>query len=206
MLHGAAAAASEGRTERFGPVGRYNEDVGNASGLIEANLFAGQSVADERRTVGRSGHAFPCCTQVIDRQQGMGQGSADVERLGAGGLAIRPLGDHLDLQLGLAQQRFAMGLELVAAFVDLDGFLERHITPLELADNLLKLLQGLLEGKRGDFDGRIRSHAAGIQDRAAEAKGAKTLLNSFFCSLVGLSSQSHRFSVPEHRRGHAHGF
>src|SRR5262245_66495835 len=79
-----------------------------------------------------------------------GAGSGDVERLGAGRLAggIEP--DLLDPSLGLAQQLLAAALERLAALVDGDRFLERHLALLEPLDDRFELFDRPLEGQALD--------------------------------------------------------
>src|SRR5262245_56481322 len=81
---------------------------------------------------------------------GAGARSGDVERLGAGRLAggIEP--DLLDPSLGLAQQLLAAALECLAALVDGDRLLERHLALLEPFDDRFELLDRPLEGQALD--------------------------------------------------------
>src|SRR5262245_8858703 len=79
-----------------------------------------------------------------------GARSGNVERLGAGRLAggIEP--DLLHPSLGLAQQLLATALERLAALVDGDRLLERHLALLEPLDDRFELLDRLLEGQALD--------------------------------------------------------
>src|SRR5262245_20636983 len=79
-----------------------------------------------------------------------GARSGNVERLGAGRLAggIEP--DLLHPSLGLAQQLLAAELERLAALVDGNRFLERHLALLEPFDDRFELLDRLLEGQALD--------------------------------------------------------
>src|SRR5712691_10886727 len=74
----------------------------------------------------------------------------DVERLGSGRLARGIEGDLLDPGLGLAQQFHAATLERLAALVDRDRLLERHLALLEPLDDRFELLDRLLEGQARD--------------------------------------------------------
>src|SRR5215470_16371902 len=76
-----------------------------------------------------------------------GARSGNVERFGAGRLAggIEP--DLLHPSLGLAQQLLATALERLAALVDGNRLLERHLALLEPLDDRLELLDRLLEGQ-----------------------------------------------------------
>src|SRR5262245_37289745 len=79
-----------------------------------------------------------------------GAGSGDVERLGAGRLAggIEP--DLLHPSLGLAQQLLAAALERLAALVDGNRLLERHLALLEPLDDRFELLDRPFEGQALD--------------------------------------------------------
>src|SRR5262245_59222067 len=79
-----------------------------------------------------------------------GAGSGDVERLGTGRLAggIEP--DLLHSSLGLAQQLLAAALERLAALVDGDRLLERHLALLEPLDDRFELLDRPFEGQALD--------------------------------------------------------
>src|SRR5580704_6466439 len=74
----------------------------------------------------------------------------DVKRLGAGRLAGGIERDPLYPRLGLAQQLLAAALEQLAALIDGDRFLERHLAFLEPLDDRFKLLDGALEGQLRD--------------------------------------------------------
>src|SRR5262245_7931182 len=69
----------------------------------------------------------------------------DVERLGSGRLASGVERDLLDPRLGLPQQLLAAALECLAALIDGDRFLERHLALLEPLDDRLELLDRPLE-------------------------------------------------------------
>src|SRR5579883_584621 len=76
--------------------------------------------------------------------------SLHIERLGASRLAGGVEGDLLHPRLGLAQQLLAAALERLAALVDRDRFLERHLAFLEPLDDRFELLDRLLEGEPAD--------------------------------------------------------
>src|SRR5580700_7239574 len=69
----------------------------------------------------------------------------DVERLGAGRLALRIERDFFDARLGLAQQILAAAFERLAALVDGDRFLERHLALFEPLDDRFQFLDRALE-------------------------------------------------------------
>jgi hypothetical protein len=69
----------------------------------------------------------------------------DVERLGAGRLAVLIERDLLDARLGLAQQRVTMGLQRLAPLVDEDRCFQLDIALLQAIDDGLELLERLLE-------------------------------------------------------------
>src|SRR5262245_423597 len=81
---------------------------------------------------------------------GAGARSGNVERLGAGRLASSIEPDLLHPSLGLAQQLLAAALERLAALVDGDRLLERHLALLEPFDDRFELLDRLLEGQALD--------------------------------------------------------
>src|SRR5215471_4287821 len=76
-----------------------------------------------------------------------GARSVNVERLGAGRLAggIEP--DLFHPSLGLLEQLLAAALERLAALIDRDRLLERHLALLEPFDDRFELLDRLLEGE-----------------------------------------------------------
>src|ERR1700732_561449 len=86
------------------------------------------------------------------------RGSLDVERLGAGRLAGGIERDLLHPRLRLAQQLLAAALEQLAAFIDGDRFLERHLALLEPLDDRLELLDGALEGQLRDVGMGLVGH------------------------------------------------
>src|SRR5712691_2642154 len=73
-----------------------------------------------------------------------------VQRLGPGRLAAGIERDFFDPRLGLAQQLLAAALERLAALVDGDGLLERHLALFEPLDDRFELLDRLLEGQALD--------------------------------------------------------
>ena len=85
-----------------------------------------------------------------------------VERLGAGRLAGGVERDLLDPRLGLPQQLLAAALERLAALVDRDRLLERHLALFEPLDDRFKLLDRLLEGQGRDVAvGRVGHAVSG---------------------------------------------
>src|SRR5215468_7101243 len=74
----------------------------------------------------------------------------DVERLRSGRLARGIERDLLDARLRLAQQFLAAALEHLAAFVDGNRFLERHLALLEPLDDRFQLLDRPFEGQALD--------------------------------------------------------
>src|SRR5262245_11889937 len=69
----------------------------------------------------------------------------DVERLGSGGLAGGVERDLPDPRLRLPQQLLAAAFERLAALIDGDRFLERHLALLEPLDDRLEFLDRPLE-------------------------------------------------------------
>src|SRR5690606_27960574 len=80
-----------------------------------------------------------------------------VERLGSHRLALARQPDLLDTVLGGLEQPLAVRLEGLAALVDADGLVERHLAPFEIVDDLLQRLQRRFEAHRLDvFVGIVR--------------------------------------------------
>src|SRR5208282_1436309 len=77
--------------------------------------------------------------------------SLDVERLGADRLALRIQRDLRDARLGLPQQILTTVLERLAALVDGDRFLERHLALFEPLDDRFQLLDRALERQLCDI-------------------------------------------------------
>src|ERR1700733_7895734 len=86
-----------------------------------------------------------------------------IQRLGAGRLAGRVERDLLDTRLGLAQQIFAAALERLAALVDGDRFLERHLALFEPLDDRLELLDRPLERQFRDIGVVVLRHCPALQ-------------------------------------------
>src|SRR4051812_29725010 len=83
----------------------------------------------------------------------------NVERLGAGRLAGGIERDFLDARLGLAQKLLATALECLAAFVDGDRFLERHLALFEPLDDRFEFLDRAFEGEAIDIGSGGVGHA-----------------------------------------------
>ena len=66
------------------------------------------------------------------------------------GLPSRERRDLFHLVLGRLQQPRAMRLQRLAALVDADRLVERHLAALQIFDDLLQRLQRLLEAQRLD--------------------------------------------------------
>jgi len=114
----------------------------------EIDGVAGRRIAGSRIRAWRKAHGG--CSAVncsIESRPGC---LLDVERLGAGRLAGGIERDLLHPRLGLVQQLLAAALEQLAAFIDGDRFLERHLAFLEPLDDGLELLDGALEGEKLD--------------------------------------------------------
>src|ERR1700676_4489912 len=96
---------------------------------------------------------FPC---VAGERRGSGPRrpgrSLNVERLGAGDLAIGVGGDLVDPRLGLAQQFLAAPLQGLATLIDGDRFLQRHLAVLEPLDDRFEFLDRALEAQLLDVD------------------------------------------------------
>ena len=73
-----------------------------------------------------------------------------VERLGAGRLAVARQRDLFDPRFGRLEQRFAMGLQRLAALVDGDRLGQRRLAAFELADDFFELRQRGLKAQRLD--------------------------------------------------------
>ena len=113
----------------------------------------------DRKTVSEAGTAFRTAAwlSLSFRSQGRlashpclrgeleGELILDVERLGAGRLVVGVERDLLNLGLGFAQQRIAMGLQRLAPLVDEDRGLELHVALLQAIDDGFELLERLLE-------------------------------------------------------------
>src|SRR5580692_10280980 len=80
-------------------------------------------------------------------QRASAASSLHIERLGALRLAGGVEGDLFHARLRLAQQFLAAALEHLAALVDRDRLLERHLAFLEPLDDRLELLDRLLEAQ-----------------------------------------------------------
>src|SRR5690606_36934801 len=86
-------------------------------------------------------------------------GSLAVERLRAGGLAVSRQAYFLHLVLGRLEQPVAMRLERLAALVDTDRLVERHVAALQILDDAFQRRQRLLEAHRRDvLVGRVSGH------------------------------------------------
>src|SRR6201995_3430997 len=83
-----------------------------------------------------------------------------VQRRDTGGLAAGVGGDLLDPGLGLAQQFLAAALQRLAALVDRDRFLQRHLAVLQPLDDSLQLLDRAFEGEFLHVGLGILDHAA----------------------------------------------
>src|SRR5581483_12191412 len=81
-----------------------------------------------------------------------------IQRRRAGGLATGIGGDLVDTRLGLAQQLLAAPLQRLAALVDRDGFLERHLAVLEPLYDRFEFLDRALEGEPADIDLSVFGH------------------------------------------------
>src|SRR6476646_2089899 len=73
--------------------------------------------------------------------------SLHVERLRPRDLAIGPGGDLVDAGFGLPQQLLAAPLQGLAALIDGDRFLQRHLALLEPLDDRFQLFDRALEGE-----------------------------------------------------------
>src|SRR5215467_10471546 len=82
----------------------------------------------------------------------------DVERLGSGRLAGGIERDLLHARLGLPQQLLAAALERLAALIDRDRLLERHLALLEPLDDGFELLDGPFEGQAVDVGMHFVGH------------------------------------------------
>src|SRR5206468_4257562 len=85
-------------------------------------------------------------------------GSLHVERLGPGDLAVGIGGNLVDAGLGLAQQFLAAALQRLAALIDRDRFLERHLAVLQPLHDRFELLDRALEGEFFDVHLGILGH------------------------------------------------
>src|SRR5438132_3734324 len=84
--------------------------------------------------------------------------SLHVERLGSGDLAIGIGGNLVDAGLGLPQKFFAAALQRLAALIDRDRFLQRHLAVLEPLHDRFELLDRALEGEFSDVHLGIFGH------------------------------------------------
>src|SRR5262249_23274492 len=82
----------------------------------------------------------------------------NVERLGAGHLAIGVGGDLVDAGLSLPQQFLAALLQRFTALVDRHRFLERYLAFFETLDDRLKLFDRALKAQSLDVNVRILCH------------------------------------------------
>src|SRR6185312_6914943 len=100
-----------------------------------------------------------------------GPESLHVKRFGSGDLAVGIGGNLVDAGLGLPQQFFAAALQRLAALIDRDRFLKRHLAVLEPLHDRFELLDRALEGKFLDVALRIFGH---IEFPNAPRKGAES--------------------------------
>src|SRR5215467_10561482 len=98
---------------------------------------------------------------MIDQKGGcqLADASIDIQPLGPGCLAGGVKGDLFDARLGLAQELLTSPLEALAALVDRDRFLERHLPLFEALHDRFKLLDRALEGQALDVAVVVFSHA-----------------------------------------------
>src|SRR6185295_9899181 len=114
-------------------------------------------------------------------------GSLHVERLGSGDLAVGIGGNLVDAGLGLPQKFFAAALQRLAALVDRDRFLERHVAVLQPLHDRFELLDRALEGELFDVALGIFGH---IEFPNAPSKGAES--NKFLGAYCGGDLRAHQ--------------
>src|SRR5258708_38744805 len=112
-----------------------------------------------------------CCRAARPRNEATGS-SLHVERFGSGRLAIGIGGDLVDPRLRLPQQFLASRLQRVAALVDGDGFLQRHLAFLEPLHDRFKLLDRALEAQLPDVHLGVFGHVA-FPDAPCRRRGLK---------------------------------
>src|SRR4051812_44176630 len=95
-----------------------------------------------------------------DRRRRRSTPLAGVERLGAGRPAVARQPDLLDAVLRRLQQAVAMRLQRLAAFIDADRLVERHLAALKIVDNGLQGLERLFEAHGRDVVVRRLGHPA----------------------------------------------
>src|SRR5712691_6911872 len=95
-------------------------------------------------------HRFDAFSTANRKSTSPENASCHVQRLGSGRLAAGIERDFFDPRLGLAQQLLAAAFERLAALVDGDGLLERHLALFEPLDDRFELLDRLLEGQALD--------------------------------------------------------
>src|SRR5690606_13209169 len=98
-----------------------------------------------------------------------GPASAGVERHGGAGLAVGAGDDLLDPRLRCVEPGLAVPPQGLAALVEPDRFVERHVTAFELANHVLERLERLLEAHRGNIGARL-VHGRGVARMRAWVK------------------------------------
>src|SRR6185312_8650641 len=111
----------------------------------------------------------------------LGRGNAsslNVERLGAGGLAVGIGGDLVNPCLRLPQQLLASSFQRLAAFVDRDRFLERYLALLEPLHDRFQLPDRALEAQLLDVHLGVFGHVA-FPNTQLRAHDSRTVLRTY---------------------------